>query len=38
MTSATTRATCCEPIDARHEPGELLYFHDVKDIEPGHPA
>jgi flavin reductase (DIM6/NTAB) family NADH-FMN oxidoreductase RutF len=27
-----------EPIDARHEPGELLYFHDVKDIEPGHPA
>jgi flavin reductase (DIM6/NTAB) family NADH-FMN oxidoreductase RutF len=24
------------PIDAGHEPGELLYFHDVKDIEPGH--
>ena len=25
-----------EPIEARHEPGELLYFQDVKDIEPGH--
>jgi flavin reductase (DIM6/NTAB) family NADH-FMN oxidoreductase RutF len=27
-----------DPVDARHEPGELLYFRDVKDIEPGHPA
>ncbi len=27
-----------EAIDARHEPGELLYFQDVKDLEPGHPA
>ena len=27
-----------EPIEARCEPGELLYFHDVKDIEPGHDA
>ena len=27
-----------EPIEARYEPGELLYFQDVKDIEPGHPA
>ena len=27
-----------EPFDARHEPGELLYFQDVKDIEPGHEA
>jgi flavin reductase (DIM6/NTAB) family NADH-FMN oxidoreductase RutF len=27
-----------DPIAGRHEPGELLYFQDVKDIEPGHPA
>jgi flavin reductase (DIM6/NTAB) family NADH-FMN oxidoreductase RutF len=27
-----------DPIDVRFEPGELLYFHDVKDVEPGHPA
>lgn len=27
-----------EPAEARHEPGELLYFQDVKHIEPGHPA
>jgi len=27
-----------EPVDARCEPAELLYFHDVKDIEPGHSA
>jgi flavin reductase (DIM6/NTAB) family NADH-FMN oxidoreductase RutF len=27
-----------EPIDARYAPAELLYFQDVKDIEPGHPA
>jgi len=27
-----------EPIDARCEPAELLYFQDVKDIEPGHDA
>lgn len=27
-----------DPIDARREPGELLYFQAVKDIEPGHPA
>ena len=27
-----------DPIEARYEPGELLYFQDVKDIEPGHPA
>jgi flavin reductase (DIM6/NTAB) family NADH-FMN oxidoreductase RutF len=27
-----------EPIAAHHEPGELLYFQDVKDIEPGHSA
>ena len=26
------------PIAAQHEPGELLYFQDVKHIEPGHPA
>lgn len=26
------------PIAARYEPGELLYFADVKDIEPGHHA
>ena len=26
------------PIDVRHEPGELLYFQDVKDVEPGHDA
>ena len=25
-----------EAIEARHEPGELLYFQDVKDLEPGH--
>jgi flavin reductase (DIM6/NTAB) family NADH-FMN oxidoreductase RutF len=25
-----------EPVEVRHEPGELLYFQDVKDIEPGH--
>ena len=25
-----------DPIAARYEPGELLYFQDVKDIEPGH--
>lgn len=27
-----------EAIEAYHEPRELLYFHDVQDIEPGHPA
>ncbi len=27
-----------DPIDARYEPGEVLYFRDVKYIEPGHPA
>lgn len=27
-----------EPIVARHEPGELLYFQAVSDLEPGHPA
>jgi len=27
-----------EAIEAHHEPGELLYFQDVKDLEPGHPA
>jgi len=27
-----------EPVQARHEPMQLLYFQDVKDIEPGHPA
>lgn len=27
-----------DPIEARCEPGELLYFGDVKYIEPGHPA
>ncbi|MEY2516294.1 MAG: hypothetical protein QOJ89_3652 [bacterium] len=26
------------PVAARCEPAELLYFHDVKDIEPGHSA
>ena len=26
------------PEAARQEPGELLYFRDVKDIEPGHSA
>ena len=26
------------PFEARHVPGELLYFQDVKDIEPGHEA
>jgi flavin reductase (DIM6/NTAB) family NADH-FMN oxidoreductase RutF len=26
------------PVQARCEPAELLYFHDVKDIEPGHSA
>jgi flavin reductase (DIM6/NTAB) family NADH-FMN oxidoreductase RutF len=26
------------PTHARHEPGELLYFQDVRDIEAGHPA
>ncbi len=25
-----------DPIAARYEPGELLYFQDVKYIEPGH--
>jgi flavin reductase (DIM6/NTAB) family NADH-FMN oxidoreductase RutF len=27
-----------DPIEARSEPGELLYFQDVKYISPGHPA
>jgi flavin reductase (DIM6/NTAB) family NADH-FMN oxidoreductase RutF len=26
------------PVAACHGAGELLYFQDVKDIEPGHPA
>jgi len=26
------------PVAARHEPGELLYFDDVRHIEPGHEA
>jgi flavin reductase (DIM6/NTAB) family NADH-FMN oxidoreductase RutF len=26
------------PVAAQHEDGELLYFRDVKYIEPGHPA
>jgi len=27
-----------DPIESRFEPGELLYFQDLKDVEPGHPA
>jgi flavin reductase (DIM6/NTAB) family NADH-FMN oxidoreductase RutF len=27
-----------DPIEARSQPGELLYFQDVKYISPGHPA
>ena len=27
-----------DPIEAWYEPGELLYFQDVKHLEPGHPA
>lgn len=27
-----------EPLQARFEPGEFLYFQDVADIDPGHPA
>jgi flavin reductase (DIM6/NTAB) family NADH-FMN oxidoreductase RutF len=27
-----------EPFAARYEPGEVVYFHDVKDVDPGHPA
>ncbi len=27
-----------DPIEARFAPGEVLYFRDVKYIEPGHPA
>lgn len=27
-----------EPFDARHEPGALVCFQRVKDVDPGHPA
>ena len=27
-----------DPIEARYEPGEVLYFRDAKYIDPGHPA
>lgn len=27
-----------EPLQARFAPGELLYFQDVADVDPGHPA
>jgi len=27
-----------QPVAAQHEPGELLYFDDVRYIEPGHEA
>jgi len=27
-----------EPLQARFQPGELLYFQDVADVDPGHPA
>lgn len=27
-----------DPFEARCEPGEVLYFQQVKDIDPGHPA
>jgi flavin reductase (DIM6/NTAB) family NADH-FMN oxidoreductase RutF len=27
-----------EPLDVRYEPGEIVYFQRVKDVEPGHPA
>jgi flavin reductase (DIM6/NTAB) family NADH-FMN oxidoreductase RutF len=27
-----------DPVAARHEPAEPLYFQDVSDIQPGHPA
>ncbi len=27
-----------DPVHARCEPAKLLYFDDVKDLEPGHPA
>jgi flavin reductase (DIM6/NTAB) family NADH-FMN oxidoreductase RutF len=27
-----------DPIAAHHAPAELVYFQDVKDVEPGHPA
>jgi flavin reductase (DIM6/NTAB) family NADH-FMN oxidoreductase RutF len=26
------------PVQARCEPGDVVYFQDVKDLEPGHPA
>jgi len=26
------------PLAAEHEPGEIMYFQDVTDIDPGHPA
>ena len=27
-----------EPFEARYEPGEIVDFQGVKDVEPGHPA
>jgi flavin reductase (DIM6/NTAB) family NADH-FMN oxidoreductase RutF len=27
-----------EPFAARYEPGEVVYFQRVKDVDPGHPA
>jgi len=27
-----------DPLEARYVPGEVLYFQQVKDIDPGHPA
>jgi flavin reductase (DIM6/NTAB) family NADH-FMN oxidoreductase RutF len=27
-----------EPFEGRHAPGELLYLHDVSDLDPGHEA
>jgi flavin reductase (DIM6/NTAB) family NADH-FMN oxidoreductase RutF len=27
-----------EPLEARYEAGEIVYFQRVKDVEPGHPA
>jgi flavin reductase (DIM6/NTAB) family NADH-FMN oxidoreductase RutF len=27
-----------DPFEARHEPGELVYFQRVKHVDPGHPA
>src|SRR5918998_2707329 len=27
-----------EPFEARYEPGDVVYFQRVKDVDPGHPA